>query len=220
MILAIETSSPRGSVAVWDSSREAVVYEQDFTSDRAHNAVIFEPLQEALKAVASNPRVIVVGTGPGSYSGIRVGIAVANGLSVAFHAEAIGISSLLALPVEEEDYLVIGDARRNSFFMADIEGRSLKGEPLMLETVEFEAALDEAVGAGRTIYTIDPKPPLDREEIQLMTPSSAALAQQAALLPGSRRAELAVKPIEPMYLRGAYITLPKRRSTTVQDSSS
>jgi tRNA A37 threonylcarbamoyladenosine modification protein TsaB len=51
MILGIETSTPHASLALWDPAVGSVVWEQTFSSDRAHNSVIFEPLREALEVV-------------------------------------------------------------------------------------------------------------------------------------------------------------------------
>ena len=91
-IVAIETSSPRGSVARYEDGR--VVEVIGFTSDRSHNSVIFAPLAAALKA--GPPDLIVAGTGPGSYSGIRVGIAAGLGISLTHGVPLIGLPSLTA----------------------------------------------------------------------------------------------------------------------------
>ena len=83
MILAIETSTTGASLALVGRQGGDVLWQASFESDRLHNAKIFDPVAEALDISRGKLGRIVVGLGPGSYSGIRVGIAVANGLGLA-----------------------------------------------------------------------------------------------------------------------------------------
>ena len=69
-ILAIESSTSRGSLALWRDGRLVAV--EEFQSERAHNSVLFGPLEAVLRQ-AEALDLIVCGTGPGSYSGVRVG---------------------------------------------------------------------------------------------------------------------------------------------------
>ena len=71
IILALETSTRQASLAVWRDGE--VVREWSFCSERSHNSLLFAPLREAW-AVAE-PDLMVVGTGPGSYAGVRVALA-------------------------------------------------------------------------------------------------------------------------------------------------
>lgn len=218
MILAIETSTPQGSIALWDAEAGAVRHEETFVSNRAHNAKIFEPLKRTLQEFEGPPHLIVIGTGPGSYSGVRVGISIANALSVAYHVPVIGLPSWSGLPVKEPDYVVVGDARRKSYFLGRVKGRFLDATPEVLDPEPFAEKVRRCLAEGQAIYTTDEAPPLDLEGISLARPMAAELVQVAAGLSPETIVELAALPIEPFYLREAYITLPTRRSTTVQDS--
>ncbi|MFT5465360.1 MAG: tRNA threonylcarbamoyladenosine biosynthesis protein TsaB [Verrucomicrobiales bacterium] len=202
MILAIESSTPNGSLALLDPESGKVVFEREFVSDRAHNSVIFEPLAAALDSVAANPDRIVIGTGPGSYSGVRVGIAVANALSIALGAEVIGLPSIVALDIAAESYLVAGDARRNSFYLAEIRDRQLLAAPKVLDPEEFA---DAVRNAALPVFSTDSKSPADLTEITLAKPRADLLASigAASVVTG--------EPIEPLYIRAPYITTPKPR---------
>src|SRR5688572_27664606 len=112
--LAIDTSTVRGSVAVW--MRGELVINDNFTADRSHSAALFMSLERARSEIPHLDQV-VVGLGPGSYAGIRIGIAAAIGLSLALGSRLLGIPSVAALEVPESNYLVIGDARRGSFYL-------------------------------------------------------------------------------------------------------
>ena len=118
LILAIETSHPRGSVAVVRDGE--VLFEQTFTSERSHNAQVFAPLAEALRISSDGLRAIVVGLGPGSYTGARIGIAAAQGIAVSRKVPVIGLSSVLAPETENllREFVVSGDARRGKSLIA------------------------------------------------------------------------------------------------------
>lgn len=215
MILAIETSTPDASLALFDDERQEVVWQAEFTSDRAHNAVIFEPLEKALQAV-KDLQTIVVGTGPGSYSGVRVGIAVANGVSLARGVPCFGISSLAALPTADGagDYQVIGDARRGEFFITEVRSRTLQGEAEMMSADALAERLKNG-DDGLAIYTLEESVVARFAEFdiaaRLLRPSAAELAKVASAVSPGERADRAELPLEPIYLRAPHITVAKKK---------
>jgi len=201
--LGIETSTPHASLALWDPVVGSVVWERTFSSDRAHNSVIFGPLREALEVVAGcGLNGIVLGTGPGSYSGVRVGIAVASALSLARGCRVVGLPSIVALAA---DALVVGDARRQTYYTAEVRGHRLAAAPVLADEGEFLQRV--AATPEPALLTTDPKPPLDIPA-QVVTPSAGVLAQLAAALSENEWAALAELPLEPLYLRAPYITTP------------
>lgn len=210
MILAIETSTPDAGLAVFDTARGEVVWQREFTSDRAHNAAIFAPLDEALENYAVD--AVVVGTGPGSYSGVRVGIAVANGVSLARGVPCFGLPSLAALPAEEGagDYRVIGDARRGEFFIVEVCGRELQGDAQMMTAEDLAKRLEDGDG-GLRIYTMEESVVGRFDGAELLRPSAGELARLAAGLSEKQRGDLAELALEPVYLRAPHITMPKRK---------
>src|SRR5205085_7654003 len=92
-ILAIETSTSRGSVALLSAA--GVLFESSFSAERGHSSALFAHLERALKIV--KPDQIVVGLGPGSYSGVRVAIAAAIGLELATGGAWFGGPSVAAI---------------------------------------------------------------------------------------------------------------------------
>jgi tRNA threonylcarbamoyladenosine biosynthesis protein TsaB len=207
--LAIETSTARGSVALVEDGE--VFCEEVFVSERGHNAAIFEPLERLLERVEAGLDGIVVGTGPGSYGGVRVGIAVATGLSLAKGAVVLGVPSLLGRGWGDgEDYVVVGDARRGSFFVAEVKGRRLVGEPELVEEEVFLERVGVLSGAGLAVVTFDEKVlPGKDGQIVAEHPSAAVLGKVAATMGEEERAELAGTALQPIYLRAPYITEPK-----------
>lgn len=198
-ILALETSTRHGSLAVWRDG--ALVREWAFTSDRSHNSQLFTPLREAW--ARGQPNLLVVGTGPGSYSGIRVALSAAVGLSVAAQAPLLGWPSLTAFDAPSHA-LVIGDARRGSAFVATLVDGRLESEPELLPLAELPERL-----AGQSVWTFDETPLV--AQAQLARPTAAWLARRAAALSTEEITHLTATPAEPLYLRAPYITTPRGR---------
>ncbi|MEM7697493.1 MAG: tRNA (adenosine(37)-N6)-threonylcarbamoyltransferase complex dimerization subunit type 1 TsaB [Verrucomicrobiota bacterium] len=205
MILALETSAPRASLAVVDSDGE-VLWDRSFETERAHNAVIFEPLKEALEVCKGSLERIAVGLGPGSYAGARVGIAVANGLALSRGVATSGVCSLLAYDTEAVSYGVIGDARRGTFFRATIEERTVISGPDLVE----EAELKEWIAKSQyPLFSADLRVVENFSEVSLVYPAASHLGKQATEI--SSGPEEIPPPLEPIYLRAPYITQAKKK---------
>lgn len=143
-ILAIETSGLRGSVALVDDGRVACVLEHE--RENAHGETIL-PLIERAFVTTGWPRGhidrVAVGIGPGSFTGLRVGIAIAQGLSEGWGVPLVGVPSLqamaLAAPATAARCVLL-DARRNELFAAVYapDGRELA--PVTLIPAQLDAA--------------------------------------------------------------------------------
>lgn len=132
--LAIESSTGHGSLAV--ATDGCVVHTALFEgSSRLALAVA-----EARRGMTAFDRIIV-GTGPGSYTGLRVAAATALGLQVAFDCELAGCPSVLGFA--EDPYAVIGNARRGHYFFAVVRGRRIIDGPRLVPTPDLQATLDE-----------------------------------------------------------------------------
>jgi len=208
MILALETSTRRASLAVYDRESGRVIDGADFTTDRAHNAAIFAPLERLVAAHRDRLEGIVVGLGPGSYGGVRVGIAVANGLSVAMGLPVIGGNSLEAWETGTDSYLVVGDARRGSYFVAVVRDRKLQGEPELVEEADLAAFLAPLLADGLAVHTCDAKVVEAVAGAILSYPEAGRLA---ARYRGADLGHLSTTALEPVYLRAPYITMPKAK---------
>lgn len=94
MILAIDTSTAACTVALVDGTGTCIA-RQDEVIGRGHSERLVPMIAEV---VGSNrPTHILVGVGPGSFTGIRVGIAAAHGLAIGWDADISGLSSLALL---------------------------------------------------------------------------------------------------------------------------
>jgi len=205
MLLALDLSTAHGSIAVVRG--DDVLFRSSFQSERSHNAQVFSPLREALAAAGDELTGIVIGNGPGSYTGVRIAIAAAQGIALSRDVWCVGWSSLTAPDVAAPaSYNILGDARRQSFYLARVEDGRLLPD---LDIVSAEVAR-ERVADGETWYTFDAKPPLDLTTLNAARPDAAKLAQIVQSLHPDELAVLIAQPLIPHYLAEAFITMPKR----------
>src|SRR5438067_6469500 len=196
-ILALELSTARGSLAWLNDAVDLVVLE--WTNDRRNSSAFFENLAQVRQQFGL-PDTIIVGLGPGSYAGTRIAISAAIGLQTASKARLLGLPSICA--IENADYCVIGDARRQSFFFARIHRQELVEGPSLFSETDLQSKLD-ALQDDLPIFCSDSLPQFPLAVIGY--PSAELLAR---LDPDSIR-NFKLPPLEPIYLREPHITLPK-----------
>lgn len=132
-ILAVESSAAAASVAV---CQEGVLLAQSFQNNgKTHSRTIL-PMLEALlqncELKLTDMDVIAVAAGPGSFTGLRIGISIAKGLAWQGDLPCIGVSTLEAMAwnlAHMEDFIIcpVMDARRNQVYNAlfQSDGRTL-----------------------------------------------------------------------------------------------
>jgi len=195
-ILALELSTARGSLAWLDGNLKNA---REWPNDRKNSAAFFQNL-EAVTRKSPSPEIIIVGLGPGSYAGTRIAISAAIGLQLSSDARLIGLPSICAMECDTREYCMIGDARRKSFFFARVRDRT-EG-PTLYSEAEMKKKLDKTES---TIPIFCSESLLQFQRVVIRYPSAVVLgrvAQQAGrgfFLP----------PLEPIYLREPYITMPK-----------
>ena len=166
-ILVIDTSGPVCGVAVMD---ELKVY-SEFTAQNknTHSSSLMPMIEAALNAAASNLNTldaVAAVTGPGSFTGVRIGVATAKGLAHGAGLACIPVNALDALSASAGDFdgivCPIQDARAGQVYGAVFrKGERLSGDaPLKLEDY-LDAA--EALG-DRFLFTGDGVP-VHREAI-------------------------------------------------------
>ena len=113
--LVIDTATSRTIVGI---VRDREILWQSFhDGDTDHGNAVADLVKQAL-AAGVNPDRVVVGMGPGPFTGLRVGIAFARAFATARNIPAIGICSLDAIVVDRDEYIVAIDARRKEIYWA------------------------------------------------------------------------------------------------------
>lgn len=108
VLLALETSSLRGSVAAWEDGK--IIASRDLSPDQ-RSAQSLLPAIDALMTGLGRPpqaiRQIAVTNGPGSFTGLRVGVTAAKTLAYALGAKTVGVDTLDVIArqvIKELDY--------------------------------------------------------------------------------------------------------------------
>jgi len=137
--LAIDTSTSRTSVAIIEDG--SVLYSGFKDGATAHGPSLPALVQEAL--AVSDVDEVVVGMGPGPFTGLRVGIAFAQSFALAREIPVRGVCSLdaIAAQIHEEDFIIIVDARRKEVYWA----RYTNGVRVTDPAVNFPADVTGAV---------------------------------------------------------------------------
>ena len=221
LTLILETSTPHASLAVVRPDGEIEL--RAFSSDRSHNAVLFSPLKEVLDARGDlDIGLVIVGSGPGSYSGTRVGIAAAQGVAIASGCPAVALPSILAVPSAQGGAacLAIGDARRGSYWTAKVENFQMLTDPELTDAAGLEEIVRNAVEEGASVFSFeDPaRFPLTADlvaRVKLEFPDAARLWEAWLATDDQTRAKWLAQTPQPMYLKPPHIT-PAKRSWLVQ----
>jgi tRNA threonylcarbamoyladenosine biosynthesis protein TsaB len=174
----------------------ALVDDNEVLGERVSRAqTLLEDVDALLRQAGAHPSDLdrlAVGLGPGSFTGVRIGLAVARGLALSLELPGSGVSTLAALAAGAPDALPVIDAKRREIFTL------VSGEPRVFAPQELP--LDEAtvcVGDGALRYRtlLEERggvvPPDDDERHLPRARFHAALAGEAG----------AVEDLEPLYLR-------------------
>jgi len=126
-VLAIDTSTARTSVAIIDNG--AVLYSGYRDGATAHGPSLPALVQEAL--TVSEVDEVVVGMGPGPFTGLRVGIAFAQSFALAREIPVRGVCSLdaIATQISDDDFIITVDARRKEVYWARYTNGVRVGQP-------------------------------------------------------------------------------------------
>jgi tRNA threonylcarbamoyladenosine biosynthesis protein TsaB len=131
------------------TATSALVWDGEVLGELASRPVsVLEDVDALLRRGGVRPRqleAIVVGTGPGSFTGVRMGIATARALSFALGVPVAGVSTLDALAAGAPGALAVIDARRREVFVLD-------GGPSLGRPDEIDVHRRICVGDGAVRY--------------------------------------------------------------------
>ena len=154
MILGFDTATPATAVAVLPEAGEPVELRHDpAAGERPGHARQLLPLAvqalQTLGATFADVRRIGVGVGPGTFTGLRIGVATARALAQSSGAELAAISTLDALALaagSDRPVLAVIDARRGEAFVASYLGRERVTGPVAIAPEQLAGLADPARG--------------------------------------------------------------------------
>ena len=211
-VLAVDTTTERGSLAV--VSEEGVLAEVRIRTRAGHSGWLLPAVDAVLRGLdlaAPGLDAFAVTTGPGSFTGLRVGLSSVQGLALASERPCVGLSALdllaLAAPGTGTGTVVLMDAFRAEVYWAVYEraGALLAGprvgalEAALAEVPPGAAFVGDAVAeARRRIEERDAAALFPEVDLHL-----AAALGRAALGRLAAGDTIAAAELRPLYLRGA-----------------
>ncbi|MGV1759227.1 tRNA (adenosine(37)-N6)-threonylcarbamoyltransferase complex dimerization subunit type 1 TsaB [Rhizobium sp. A22-96] len=203
IVLALDTAGVDCAAAVYDSGSDSVMGEVTETIGRGHAEhlmhVVDEALAKAGTALSAVERVVVT-VGPGSFTGIRIGVAAARGFALSLNVPAVGVTTLEVMAATARDQnpgkpvLAAIDAKREEIYL---QGFDANGDPLdearavTIDEARIIAGAFDGIVTGTAVARLSDTPPAERPDAFPI----AVIARLGAAKPVSE------KP-KPLYLRG------------------
>ena len=207
-ILALDSSSPVASVAFVEccgpGTKPFVAYRRDTPHRRSDSSALFEGLQSSISCCGM-PDAVAVGLGPGSYNGLRAGIAAARAFATARDIPLLALPSPLALPGPADGFWAVGDARGGHYWIACVTD----GTFLELPALMTPAAAAEHLHQRPGLSILSATPLEGLEGVVEATPDAALLAILA------EKNEPYLTAPEPLYLKPPHITSPRESPRTL-----
>lgn len=215
ILLFLDTSGPSAGVALMEDG--VVRYEAMTVNAFTHSQSILPMTEEAFRRTGLSLEEVdylAVTEGPGSFTGVRIGVSTVKGLAHALNKPCVAVDALEAMAAGVRPFsgviCPIQDARAGQVYGAAFQGetlaRLLPDQPLKLE--EF---LDQAGALGERLLFLGDGMPVHRERIAAMMGERALFAPPhlaflrpaaaAALAWENRDGAVDYLSLEPLYLR-------------------
>lgn len=201
LILSLDTSSSAVSVALSEGQTVLASYEQ--VMDRGQGEALVPIIGQVLEQAHKNPSDITgvaVAVGPGSFTGVRVGLSTARGIGLALNVPVYGVTNFEAAAYGiSEPVVAILDTKRGDYFtQAFDENGHPCGDAKTQSAEELKSLLPfVAIGDGAEKLASE----IGCDTAQKKVPSAVAVGQIALSRPETPL------PPEPLYLRDADVTV-------------
>jgi len=213
-LLIFDTTGAACSAAVWSAGTVAAARHQAMT--RGQSETLLPMIGTTLDAAGlSYDRLdaIAVTTGPGTFTGIRIGLSAARGLALALEIPAFGLSSFEALAVRAQAGCVLAiNTRRHDYYCQTFDpGRFVGRDPAILPATVL---LERVAKLNTGLVTDDPD--LAKEvgdaAVAAEPPDAAQFAGLAATRFAERSDGAPYPPLRPYYMRAPLARLPEKRA--------
>ena len=215
-VLVIDTAMAGCGVCVYDVACDAAF--DAYSDDPRGQAQVLVPMvQDVLKNAAlgfDDLTDIVVCNGPGTFTGIRIGLSAAKTFGMVVNVPVYGVGSMQALAMSatnaglSKEMLVVVETRRQDFYVQRFDGAGLaldEPQSLMVEDVD----VGSAVLIGDAAQRFDPDGRYEHFDLQRIDVGVVAKYF-------SKSAELFNSDVEPIYLRVPDVSQPKKAPRKIE----
>lgn len=202
--LAFDTTSDSTFLAIERVDGE--IFERGGQSTRSHNEELGVLIKKLLRDSEIDPseiKKVIVGVGPGSFTGIRIGLSTAKGIALANFASLVPLNSLAAFAseycVDSKVVVSCADARRDELFLAAYERSAKELKVLRKPAIVPKASVSllvEKEFAGREVVFVS-----DGIDMPGQTFGLKSVAKGLISLARQELGSDAFKPVQPEYLR-------------------
>lgn len=190
MLLAIDTSTQWIGLALYDGIQ--VQAETLWQAHARHTVELAPAIQDLLKRsdlAANQLKVITVALGPGSFTGLRIGLAIAKGMALALHIPVVGIPSLDAVaaaqPVRDLPMIALlqaGRGRLAAVSYSAVTGQWVaQGEPRVTNVAELSASIHKPTLVVGEL-TAEERQVMARKRVNVILPSPAQSLRRPSFL--------------------------------------
>ncbi|MFZ2101667.1 MAG: tRNA (adenosine(37)-N6)-threonylcarbamoyltransferase complex dimerization subunit type 1 TsaB [Oricola sp.] len=206
LTLAIDTAANFCSCCLWDGSADRVLAAEERDIGRGHAEQLMDVVDAVMKQAGrefADIERIAVAVGPGSFTGIRVGVAAARGFGLALGVHVTGVTTLEALAADARMEasgpvtVTINGGRGQVFVQSFDTAGNPAGEPEAVEAQEAASAVSASAGFLAGNAARDVAASLGRPVATGIDRATGAIATIARLSTISARGPV------PLYLRGA-----------------
>jgi tRNA threonylcarbamoyladenosine biosynthesis protein TsaB len=213
-VLALDTSTSVGSVAVGEGDR--LLAEILLTVGSGHSSALLPAIDRALRSAgleAGDLAGVVVGGGPGSFTGVRIAAATAKGIVHAAGVPMFAYSSLLAAAAgcwgADRPVCALFDARRRDVYAACYRFGAKVDEVMAPEAVTVDEVLDRFRGGPPPLFTgeaaVIHRAEIERASGARVVPAHLAAPRASALLALLRAEPEAGRVAEPAHWEPDYV---------------
>lgn len=222
LILSLETATSVCSVALHQKGELIALME--LHQDNVHSQklmLLVEDIFDKSGLNVADLSAVSVSSGPGSYTGLRIGVSIAKGLAFAHDIPLIGIDTLEALAFQVRQVLAKGehvvpmmDARRMEVYMAVFNADFIQKEPIQPKIIETNPFL-EYLNQGRVFFLGDGVAKLKEvlnhpNSVFLKNLNSATSVGELAYLKFENKEFVDLAYFEPNYLKDFRVIASKK----------
>lgn len=223
LLLSIETSTPICSIALHNTGE--LIGHKEVIGDKTHSTELTLMIEELLKEYSftyDDLSAIAISSGPGSYTGLRIGTSTAKGLCFALDIPLISVSTLEALAYsvkeENENYLIcpILDARRMEVYCMLLSKdyeiiQNVKAKVIDENSFENELQIQKIIFVGDAVEKCKS---VIKQENAVFKNELLPSAKTVGIIAFEKYKKEQVENVayfEPFYLKGPNITKSKKK---------